>query len=148
MMTMKRLAVVTLAALLVAGCAGFGKGPSDEEMIQATVQKLKLGLESKNLDKIMEPFADDFSTKDASSKAKLRDFLQQAIDMGYLDDAECDIKTITIKIEPDKKTATVAPVDLSGGAGSISLEVTLGKRDITVGGKTHTDWLITSLGEN
>lgn len=144
---MKRLTpILFLAAVLaIAGCAGLSKGPTDESMIRATTQKLKLALEAKNIDKILETFAPDFSYEGASDKNKLRAFLQQGIDMGYLDGAVCNIEGIEIKFEADKKKASVFPVDLSGNAGAITIELIVNRYESTVDGKKHVEWLISSL---
>jgi hypothetical protein len=141
---LKRLSVAMVAVLVLAGCAGL-KGKSDDELIRETVQKVKLALESKNLDMLMETFADDFSHEEAPNKAKARELLQMGIDMGYTDDGECNIKNIEVKIDKEKKSATVYPVDLSGAPGSISVELILGKREMTVNGKKQSAWLITTI---
>ncbi len=140
----KSLGVVLIVALVFSGCAGLKK-KSDEELIRETVQKVKVALESKNLDMLMETFAEDFSQDEAPTKAKAREMLQMGIDMGYADDGEVNIQNIQIKIDKAKGEATVYPVDLSGAPGSISVELILGKREATIGGKKQTAWLITTL---
>ncbi|HPO14972.1 MAG TPA: hypothetical protein PLI09_16135 [Candidatus Hydrogenedentes bacterium] len=140
----KSLGLVVVIALVVAGCAGLKK-KSDEEMIRETVQKVKLALESKNLDMLMETFAEDFSHDEAGDKAKAREMLQMGIDMGYADDGECNIENIQIKIDKAKGEASVYPLDLSGAPGSVSVELIMGKREAVIGGKKQTAWLITTL---
>lgn len=144
----KRLSVLVATVLVLGGCAALGKGPSDEELIRQTAHKLKLALESKNLDMLMETFAEDFSHQEAQTKAKAREMLKMGLDMGYADDGKCDIEKIEIKIDKDKKTASVYPVDLSGSQGSIAVELILGKREITMNGKKKPAWLITTLNAN
>ena len=60
------VAVSVVAMLSVLGCAGMGKGPSDEELIRATIDKVKTALETKNIDLLMTTFGDDFEHPEAN----------------------------------------------------------------------------------
>ncbi len=141
----KRLVLCVAAALIVAGCATTGKGPTDEELINSTLQKVKTALESQNLDMLMETFAEDFSHDQVPDKATAREMLDMGISMGYADDGECNLDRVSVSIDPDGETASAYPVDLSGPPGSISVELILGKREIEVDGKKQKAWLITTI---
>lgn len=141
----KQLALCLAAALIVAGCATTAKGPTDEELIQSTLQKVKTALETQNLDMLMETFAEDFSHDEAPDKATVRDLLEMGISMGYADDGECSLERVEVTIDPDGETASAYPLDLSGPPGSISVELILGKREMVVDGKAQKAWLITTL---
>jgi len=146
MVTMfKQLGVCVAVALLVVGCAGTAKGPTDEEMIRATVDKVKTALESKNIDMLLETFAEDFEHPEVGGKAEAKGMLQMGLDSGYADDGEVSIENMEIKINDDG-TASVYPIDLSGPPGSISVELVMGKREITnADGKKQPAWLITTI---
>jgi len=146
MMTVfKQLGVCVAVALLVAGCVGAGKGPSDDELIRMTVDNVKAALEAKNLDQLLSTFAEDFEHPEVGGKEEARGMLQMGLDSGYADDGEVSLENMEIKINDDG-TATVYPVDLSGPPGSISVELVLGKREITnADGKKQPAWLITTI---
>jgi hypothetical protein len=146
MMTVfKQLGVCVAVALLVAGCVGAGKGPSDEELIRMTADNVKAALEAKNLDLLLSTFAEDFEHPEVGGKEEARGMLQMGLDSGYADDGEVSLENMEIKINDDG-TATVYPVDLSGPPGSISVELVLGKREITnADGKKQPAWLITTI---
>ena len=123
-----RLATVlaaTLVVALVCGCATFGKGPSDEELIMQTLDGYTAGLVAQDIDKLMAAYSDDFETEDGLGKEDLGEFLAGAIDQGYLEDVEADADDCEIKIEGDK--ATAGPVVYSSAMGSITVEYTMKK---------------------
>ncbi len=126
MQAVKRIGICVAALVLVAGCATMG-GQSDEDMIRATVGKVKTALESQNLDMLMETFSEDFEHPEVGGKAEGREMLQMGIEMGYADEGEVYLEDMEIEI--DGETATVYPVDLSGPPGSISVELTLQKEE-------------------
>lgn len=145
---------VVLSALLVtalayvvsiSGCAGLGKGPSDEELIRSTVDKVKTALESKNIDMLLETFAEDFEHPQVGGKQEARQLLQMGLESGYAEDGKVDISHMEIKINEDG-TASIYPIDLSSVAGSVSVELVMKKYETTnEKGKKVPVWLIKTV---
>ncbi|MGI6138716.1 MAG: hypothetical protein ACOYI9_06735 [Candidatus Hydrogenedentales bacterium] len=136
---MKKAAVLTalfLITAVVTGCVTAGNAPSDAEMIQSTLDNMKVALESKNIDLLMSTFSEDFYHPEVGGKAEGRELLQAAIDAGYLDDGVVTFEDMEIEMNEDG-TATVYPVDLAGPPGAVSIELKLKKEE---GG-----WLILEL---
>lgn len=134
----KAYALMTIVALgmmvLTAGCATSGK-MSPEEAISAKLDAFKTALLAKNIDGIMALFSEKFEHYEWNDKAGAKDFLSQAIDMGYLDGAEVDLSKKEIKLEGD--TATVYPIEISGSFGSVTVELVFTNE----GG----NWMVTGL---
>lgn len=126
--TMKALLVCLFAGVVVAGCATTGSKMSDEDMIKETVGKLKVALETLDIDMLMDTFSDDFYHPEVGDKEEGREMLQMGMDAGYADDGEVYIDDMEITMNDDG-TATVYPIDLSGPPGSISVELVLQKDD-------------------
>ncbi|HOK10618.1 MAG TPA: hypothetical protein PLT82_13220 [Candidatus Hydrogenedens sp.] len=134
-----------VAMLSVLGCAGMGKGPSDEELIRSTIDKVKTALESKNLDLLMTTFADDFEHPEVGGKEEARQMLQLGLESGYADEGKVDLSNMEIKIAEDG-TATAYPIDLSSAAGSVSVELVLKKYETTNDkGKKVPAWLVKTI---
>lgn len=120
------LGMCLLAAVLVAGCATMSKGPSDEELIKLTMEKMKEALETQNLDMLFETVSEDFEHPQVGGKDNARVMLQMGLDMGYADDGEVSLEDMEITMNEDG-TATVYPVDLSSPQGQVAIEITLKK---------------------
>lgn len=116
---------VGLAMVLVCGCAMFGGGPSDEELIASTVADYKAGLEEGDIDKFLATHSDEFDNPEMGDKEALAEFVGGAMEQGFLDDVEIIIEDAETVI--DGETATVAPVELEGSFGGMSLELMLKK---------------------
>jgi len=101
---------------------------SDEDMITATVMKMKTALEELDIDMLLETFSDDFYHPEVGSKEDGRELLQMAVDAGYADDGEVYVEDMEITIKDDG-TAVAYPIDLSGPPGSISVELVLQKEE-------------------
>ncbi len=136
--------ILTLSAIM--GCAGMGKGPTDEELIRATIDKVKTALETKNLDLLMTTFADDFEHPEVGGKEEARQMLQMGLESGYADEGKVDLSNMELKIDKEKGTATAYPIDLSSAAGSVSVELVLNKYEVTnEKGKKVPAWLIKTV---
>ncbi len=138
--------VMSLVAMLsVMGCAGMGKGPSDEELIRATIDKVKTALEAKNIDMLMETFAEDFEHPEVGGKAEAKQMLQLGLESGYADEGKVDLSNMQIKINDDG-TVSAYPIDLSSVAGSVSVELVLKKYEVTnEKGKKVPAWLVKTV---
>lgn len=76
------------------------------------------------VDDLMELISEDFEYYQVGGKEDLREFLQGAFDMGYIEMYGPDSEIITddTEIEVDGDMATVYPVDVEGPWGSATLE--------------------------
>ena len=128
-------ALCVLAAVVLGGCALGAKGPSDEELITGLIEEWKAAMIAQDIDKIMTAFSEEYTHYEAPDKEAMKDFMQGAIDMGYLEDAEIFLEEMELEIE--EGTATLYPIDISTAAGEVTLELTLTKED--------AGWLITGM---
>lgn len=148
---MKKVVLIVSVSLvlsvgLIMGCAGVGKGPSDEELIRATIDKVKTALETKNLDLLMTTFADDFEHPEVGGKEEARQMLQMGLESGYADEGKVDLSNMELKIDKEKGMATAYPIDLSSAAGSVSVELVLKKYEVTnEKGKKVPAWLVKTV---
>lgn len=134
---MKQLIVpVTMIALLaLAGCAGV-KGPSDLDLVKQTCDAWGKALVAKDVQGVLATMSEDFSSSQVASREALGELLQDAIDSGYLEEAEVSFTQAQYTAEQDG-TYTVYPVDLASAAGAVSAELKLKKVD--------KQWLISGL---
>lgn len=131
---LKSVVCVGMAALLCS-CAGLLKGPSDEDLVAQVVDSWKVGMSELNIDKLMATYSEDFETSQVPDKDSLSQFLEGAMESGYLDDVEVILDDTETEI--DGETATVYPIDIVSAAGEVSIELTLTKEE---GG-----WMITGM---
>jgi len=122
-----KLGASVLAVLLVCGCATFGKGPSDEELIAATIQQWSTALAAQDADKVMATYSENFESADMPDKEAMRELIEMAIDQGFLEDVEVITDEAETVIEGTE--ATFGPVELSGAMGSMTFDFTLQKED-------------------
>ena len=115
--------VAVLLAVLVCGCASLGKGPADGERIAGMLADWKAALEAHDVDKLMTAYSEDFEGRGGAGKEQVREFLQGAIDQGYLDGAEISLEDAETTI--DGGTASVGPVVLSSDRGAMEIELKL-----------------------
>jgi hypothetical protein len=137
--TVKKLTLVTLtgvlAMALVCGCGTSAKGPTDQELINKVVADWKAAGIAKDLDKMLGLYSESFQHYEWGDKAGLKNFLKDAISMGYLDNAE--LATDKAKITIEKGQAKVAPIEMKAAFGSATIELVLKKE-----GKT---WMIVGM---
>ena len=131
---MKRTTIaISIAALVAAavlgGCATSGKGMTDEELVAKLTEESIAAILAQDLDKLLTYYSDDFSHYEFGDKAGLKEFLEGAKDMGYLDDIEVSMEQATTTIEGD--TATIYPVIIEGTFGSTEIEFTSKKEGDT-----------------
>ena len=124
--TVTKLCVLILALLLVNGCLDpLGKGPSDEKLIKATMTEWKAANKAKDVDRIMDTISENYVSFMGGGKQSMRDFLTGAIDRGFMDNVEINIKDAEITIEDDK--AKFGPVEFIGERGPFALYYKLQK---------------------
>ena len=124
---MKRSILVKLGAgvlaVLLCGCATLGKGPSDEELIAATIEQWSAGLAAQDADKIMATYSEDFESADMPDKDSMAELIEMAIDQGFLEDVEVIADEAETVIEGD--TATFGPVEFVSDSGTRTMDFTL-----------------------
>jgi len=118
-----------VAAAVLGGCATSGKGMTDEELVAKLTEESIAAILAQDLDKLLTYYSDDFSHYEFGDKAGLKEFLEGAKDMGYLDDIEVSMEQATTTIEGD--TATIYPVIIEGTFGSTEIEFTSKKEGDT-----------------
>ena len=131
---MKRTTIaMSIAALVGAavlgGCATSGKGMTDEEIITKLTEESIAAVVAQDIDKLLTYYSDDFSHYEFGDKAGLKEFLEGAKDMGYLDGLEVSMEEAETTIEGD--TATIYPVIIEGSFGSTEIEFTSKKEGDT-----------------
>lgn len=126
---MKNSGIVTLAAVValattLCGCATlFGGGPSDEELVAATLAEWKAGLEAQDIDKMMAQFSEDFEGERGGGKPELKRFLEGAIDQGYIEGAEMDLEGAETTIDGETASVIGVGVETDMGAATMDLEL-------------------------
>jgi ketosteroid isomerase-like protein len=116
--------LVTSLFLLAAGCQMVAGG-SDKAQLTAALSQWKAALEAQNLDKMIEPYSDDYEGESGEGKEGVRQFLGGLIDEGVLEDIDMDISEAEITIEGDE--ATVGPIRYSSDDFEIEMTRTLKK---------------------
>lgn len=114
-------------ALAAAGCAGGGRGPSDEELIRGVINDSMAALVAKDVDKMLTAYAADFKNDQGMDLNGFKEFLNGAKEGGALDGMTSKTDEMTITVEGD--TAKAAPVSVEGSFGALTFELQLAKRD-------------------
>lgn len=128
-------AALVAMALILASCTTIAKGPTDEELVQQTLDQWAAGLVEKDLDKFLDTISESFEAGTAGGKEELAGFIQEGINAGYLEGAEVGFQDAEYALE--ESTCSVYPVDLMSDAGSVSVELILSKEDGT--------WLVSGM---
>lgn len=109
-----------------AGTAAVATPDSAKDNFLKGVASIKEIAKKGDINAMMALISDDFEHPQVGGKAELKDFLQGAIDMGYLemyaDDTEIKTDDTEIKVDGDK--ATFYPIEVEGPWGSATLEFT------------------------
>jgi len=135
----ERVSLLVISALIMVamlgGCATT-KGPTPEEQVQQTLVAWTAAAEAKDVDKMMSFVAKNFKSSEWADKEAYKAFVQDSIEMGYLDDIDVNIDKAKITFE-GKDKAVVAPIDVTASFGSATIEAVLTEED----GK----WLVTDV---
>jgi hypothetical protein len=126
-----------VALTLVFGCQSAPKGPTDAEMIATAINGWQEALTAKNFDALSALYSESYVGERGEDKAGMRQFLEQAAGMGYLDGMTIDISGAETTIEEGK--ASVGPLMISGAMGAMKMQMDLAKEEdgwLIVGGKT------------
>ena len=113
------LSVACVMVMLVTGCATSPPALTDEELIEVLTDEGMAAIEAQDIDKLMTYFSEDFSNYQLGDKEGVQDFIENAKQMGYLDDLEIDLTEKVTTITGDKGSG--GPVILNGSFGSITI---------------------------
>lgn len=151
--TLVKMMVALVTVALVAGCAGTGKGPTDQELVNLKVKEFTDAVVAKNIDALAVSLSENFSHPEAGDKAGAKNFFKQAFESGYVEHAKFDFSNAKTKIEKD--TANVYPLPITSDGGSATLGLTLKKETLTDAQMTEMkakgqkplkmDWFITGV---
>lgn len=106
-----QIAVLLVVGLFVLAAGCEMGGLSDEAQLAAALGQWKVTTEAQDIDKMMEPYSDDYEGESGEGKEGVRQFLGGLMDEGALEDIDMDISEAEIKIEGDE--ATVGPIRYS-----------------------------------
>ncbi len=126
--------VIVCVSWILFGCQT-AKKVTPEEAVTAQVNKFAEAMKAKNVDGIMAIFSEKFEHYEWGDKAGAREFLQQAIDVGYLEGVEIDLSKMQVKVEGS--TATAYPIDVRASFGATTVEMVFTKE--------NGNWLVTGV---
>jgi ketosteroid isomerase-like protein len=102
-------------------------GPSDEELINTTMNTWKQALIAQDVNAMMAGYSEEYSSADGTDKEGVREFMEGATDGGVLDNLEINLETAELSIQDDK--AEFGPVEIMSDMGSMDFVYTLKKED-------------------
>lgn len=127
-----------VAVVLAQGCAGLGKGPTDEEMIMSTLTAWSTAMKAGDIDTALTSYAESYKDAEGRDKTSIKAFLSEAKTQGYLDGLEVLTDKTQVTIEEGGK-GSASPVSLNGNFGGITLTVLFAKEG--------ESWKISSVQE-
>ncbi|MHC4324769.1 MAG: YybH family protein [Planctomycetota bacterium] len=124
---MKKTTCLTLVLLVCSLICGCQMGPTDEEIINTTMNTWKEAIVAQDVDVMMTGYSEDFASSDGTGKEGVREFMEGATDQGYIDNIEINFETAELTISDD--TAEFGPVEVISEMGSMDFSYTLQKED-------------------
>jgi polyhydroxybutyrate depolymerase len=119
--TCLKLTTSLLICLFFCGCQS---GPTDDQLINITMNNWKQAIVAQDVDAIMANYSEDFSSREAEDKEEMREFMEQAIDKGLLEDIDINLETAQLTINDD-----TAEFYIIGTNGEAEMDFTLKKED-------------------
>ena len=96
--TCLKLTVTLLICLFFCGCQ---TGPTDEELINTTMNSWKQAIIAQDIDAIMEYYSENFSAQEAEDKEGMRELMEEAIEKGLLENIDINLETAQLTITDD-----------------------------------------------
>jgi len=93
-----KLTAAHLICLFFCGCQTV---PTDEELINITMNNLKQAFIAQDIDAIMANYSEKFSSLEAEDKEGMRQLLGEAIDLGMLENIDINLETAQLTITDD-----------------------------------------------
>ena len=115
--------------------ADAARAQTDEEKIGAVIARMQEGLETLNMDMLLDTFSNAFEHPEVGGKEEARYMLEMGVDMGYADNGKVNTTKMKLKVDGDR--ATAYPIELTSPAGAVTIEIVLGKEG--------EDWLIQAI---
>lgn len=119
--TCLKLTAVLLICLFFCGCQG---GQTDQQLVKTTINNWKQAIIAQDVDAIMANYSEDFSSREAEGKEGMREFWQEAIEEGMLENIDINLETARLTITDD-----TAEFSIFGDEGEIEMDFTLKKED-------------------
>ncbi|MHC4130833.1 MAG: nuclear transport factor 2 family protein [Planctomycetota bacterium] len=124
---MKKNTCLTLILLLCTLICGCQTGPTDEELINTTMNTWKQAAIAQDVDAFMAVYSEDFAGSNGEDKEQVREVMEDAFDQGYLDNVDINLDIAQLTITDD--IAEFSPVDIVADMGEITVDFTLKKED-------------------
>ena len=122
--TCLKLTVTLLICLFFCGCQ---TGPTDEELINTTMNSWKQAIIAQDIDAIMEYYSENFSAQEAEDKEGMRELMEEAIEKGLLENIDINLETAQLTITDG--IAEFSHVEIIGDKGEKELEFILIKEE-------------------
>ncbi len=129
-----RLGTGVVAVVLVCGCAAMGRGPSDEELVSALIEKWKAAVVAQDIDALIALFSENYEGAEGD-KYDTKLFLLEGKDMGYFEGIEVDLEGAETTIEGS--TATAYPLAVKSAMTEAKIELRFAKES--------AGWTITGM---
>jgi len=121
-----KLSVGVLIVVIVCGCRMIG-GPSDEKLINTTMADWKTALTTRNLDRVMTVYSENYVSERVNGKDAIRQFMTRAFNEGWLKNVNVNLEEAKPAIEEDK--ARFGPVAFTSDRGTMKVDYTLQKEN-------------------
>jgi hypothetical protein len=89
-----RLTAALLVCLFFCGCR---TGPTDEELINTTMNNWKQAMIAQDIDAVMAVYSERFSSGEGDKK-EMRESMEEAIEKGLLEDIDINLETVKLTI--------------------------------------------------
>ena len=120
------LLISTLSEGGAAGAETAAAAPADPlEALKTMLPKVIEFAKAEDIDSMMDLISKDFYQSDVGGKDDLRPFLENIIDMGYVEMYADEIEIITddAELEMDGDEASIYPIDIESPMGGVTIEI-------------------------
>ena len=101
--------------------------PTDEELINTTMNSWKQAMIAQDIDAIMANYSEKFSSQEAENKEEMCKFFEEAIDKGFLENIDINLKTARLTIT--ENSAEFSPFEIIDDNGKEEMKFILKKED-------------------
>lgn len=93
---------------------------SPEAAIRTQLEAIAKAMKDGDAEALIAAHSDDFDHPQVGGKEELAGYINQGVDMGYLEDVEMDLSEV--EFEKDGEEIVAYPIDLSSSMGSVTIE--------------------------
>ena len=115
---------VTAALLICLFFSGCQSGTTDQKLINTTMNRWKQAMIDQDVDAIMVHYSENFSSQEASGEEEMREFFEEAIGYGMLENLDINLETAQLTITDD-----TAEFSIFGANGEVEMDFALRKED-------------------